>query len=286
MNRLLFLKKSRVHFVGRSVRDRNVTTFFTIGSRLEPVEQILIKFTFFFNTPTPCIFRMLCKRVWESRVISRCEVWSFRLVAKQRYNVLDILWSFMWKDFNEKTFVDIATAGRHRRLSFIFIKRNLFFQCKVGQDVELCNKHNSFFNSACDVMNFSTLSVQLELRSELNDWNRNATSVPYGLLLTFLSPRTEDGLRYSTNTNFNPSNFWIPSSWSFWNRWAMKTNNIFTLQVLQSFPPNCKSPFIQCCPKDFIRFLCEGLKNMLKKTSNAWKVIIWKTSKQRFERCF
>ena len=39
---------------------------------------------------------------------------------------------------NSKTFVDLATAGRHRGMSStIYIKHNLFHQSKLGRDVEL-----------------------------------------------------------------------------------------------------------------------------------------------------
>ena len=37
---------------------------------------------------------------------------------------------------NSKAFVDIATVGRHRGLSTIYIKHNLFHQSKLGRDVE------------------------------------------------------------------------------------------------------------------------------------------------------
>ena len=37
---------------------------------------------------------------------------------------------------NSKAFVDIATAGRLRGLSTIYIKHNLFHQSKLGRDVE------------------------------------------------------------------------------------------------------------------------------------------------------
>ena len=36
---------------------------------------------------------------------------------------------------NSKTFVDIATAGRHRVLSTIYIKHHFFHQSKLGRDV-------------------------------------------------------------------------------------------------------------------------------------------------------
>ena len=70
---------------------------------------------------------------------------------------------------NSKAFVDIATAGRHRGLRTIYIKHNLFHQSKLGRDVELRNTHIVLFKSPRDVMQVSTLSTQLGLRSELVD---------------------------------------------------------------------------------------------------------------------
>ena len=48
---------------------------------------------------------------------------------------------------NSKEFVDIATAGRHRGFSSIYIKPNLFHQSKLGRDVELQNTHIVLFKS-------------------------------------------------------------------------------------------------------------------------------------------
>ena len=100
---------------------------------------------------------------------------------------------------NSKTFVDIATAGRYRVLSIIYIKYNLFHQSKLGRDGELQNTHIVLFKSPRDVMQVTTLGAELDLRSELVDWCRDATSVAFGHLLIDLSPRTEDRLRYCTN---------------------------------------------------------------------------------------
>ena len=111
---------------------------------------------------------------------------------------------------NSKGFVDIATAGRHRGLSTICIKRNLFHQRKLGRDVELQNTHIVLFKSPSDVMQVTTLSTQLGLGPELVDWYRDATSVPFGHLLIDLSPRTDDRLRYCTNSGSVPSKFYIP----------------------------------------------------------------------------
>ena len=59
-------------------------------------------------------------------------------------------------------------------------------------------------------MQVITLSTPLGLGSELVDWYRDATSVPIGLLLIDLSPRTDNRLRYCANTGSIPSKFYIP----------------------------------------------------------------------------
>ena len=59
-------------------------------------------------------------------------------------------------------------------------------------------------------MQLTTLGAQLGLGSELVDWYRGATSVPFGHLLIYLSPRTEDRLRYCKDTGSVPSEFFIP----------------------------------------------------------------------------
>ena len=112
---------------------------------------------------------------------------------------------------NSKTFVDIANAGRHRGLSTVYIKHNLFHQSKLGRDVELQNTHIVLFKSPRDVMQVTTLCTQLGLGSELVDWCRDATSNPFGHLLNDLSPRTDDRLRYCTNSGSVASNFISPN---------------------------------------------------------------------------
>ena len=49
-------------------------------------------------------------------------------------------------------------------------------------------------------MQVTTLGAHLVLGSELVDWYREATYVPFGHLLIDLSPRTDDRLRYCTNS--------------------------------------------------------------------------------------
>ena len=159
---------------------------------------------------------------------------------------------------NSKAFVDIPTAGRHRGLSTIYIEHNFFHQSKLGRDVELQNTHIVLFKSPRDAMQVTTLSTQLSLGSELVDWYRDATSVPFGHLLIDLSPRRDDRLRYCTNPGSIPSKFYIPDRLKQSKSLAMNTNTLSTLQVFQSFSQKCKSLFLQSCPKEFIRFFANA----------------------------
>ena len=163
-----------------------------------------------------------------------------------------------------KAFVDIATAGRHRGLSTIYIKHNLFHQSKLGRVFELQNTHIVHFKSPRDVMQITTLSTQLGLGSDLFDWYRDATSVPFGHLLIDLSPRTDDRLLYCTNTGSIPSKFYIPEGLKQSKILEMNTQNLSTLQVFQSFSHKCKGFFLQSCPKEFMGFLCKCIINLLK----------------------
>ena len=103
--------------------------------------------------------------------------------------------------------VKIATAGRHKGLSTVYIKHNLFHQSRLGRDIELQNTHIVLFKSPRDVLQINTLSQQLGLGSQLKDWYTTATSVPYGLLVIDLTPKTVDSLRYCTNSGSTPSFF-------------------------------------------------------------------------------
>ena len=106
----------------------------------------------------------------------------------------------------------MATAGRHRGFSTIYIKHNLFHQSKLGRDVELQNTHIVLLKSPQDVHQVATLNVQLGIGSALFDWYRDATSVPFGHLLIDLSPRTDGRLRYCTNSGNILSEIYVPDN--------------------------------------------------------------------------
>ena len=172
---------------------------------------------------------------------------------------------------NSKALVGIATAGRHRGLSTIYIKHNLFHQSKLGRDVELQNTHIVHFKSPRDVMQVITLSTQLGLGSEPIDWYRHATSVPFDHFLIDLSPWTDDRLHYCINKGSVPSKFYSPErSKHLRTLDAEHTKSLYSPSV-QSLSRKCKSHFLQYCPKEFIRFLCECIVNLLKGNLQAIK---------------
>ena len=111
---------------------------------------------------------------------------------------------------NSEAFVDIATAEKHRGMSTIYIERNLFCQSKLGREVELQHTHSVNFKSHRHVMQVSTLHAQLGLESDVAQSYRDAISVSYDQFIIGLSPRTDDRLRYCTNTGSIPSIFYIP----------------------------------------------------------------------------
>ena len=105
------------------------------------------------------------------------------------------------------------------------------------------------------------------MRTSLLVSYRDATSVPYGQLLIDLLPRMDHQLRYRTNTGSIPLNFYIPNrlkqSKSQKSR-TMNTQILSAFRWLESFSHKSKTLFLQSCPKEFIRFLCECRVNLLK----------------------
>ena len=150
---------------------------------------------------------------------------------------------------NSKTCVDIATAGRQPGLSTTYIEHILFHQSKLGRNVELQNTQIVLLKSHRKVMQVSTLSAQLGIGSELVDWYRDASSVPYGHLLTDLSPRIDDRLRYCRNTGSIPSKFYIPDSPEQLNTLDNEHTKSFYSPSVPIFFPQVQKPFPSVLPK-------------------------------------
>ena len=103
--------------------------------------------------------------------------------------------------YNDKDFVKLATAGRHRGLNVIYVKPNLFQQSRWSRTIDLNTSHIFLFKSPRDIQHFDHLGRQLN----------NTTKDTYGHLLTDLDPRTSNCLRYCSNiTPPGPSIFYLP----------------------------------------------------------------------------
>ena len=116
--------------------------------------------------------------------------------------------------YDDKNFSKLATSGRHRNLSIIYVKHNLFQQSKHSKTIDLNNTHIVLFKSPRDVNQISYLGNQLNLTKFLTDCYKKATSdSAHGHLLVDFDPTTSDELRYCSNiTEPGPSIFYLPSS--------------------------------------------------------------------------
>ena len=161
--------------------------------------------SFFIHTLSH--FKMLRKKRLKSRVCSRCKLWNYRFVQNQLHKVLDNLWRFMLRDLQFKSVCWYCLGRKTSTIEDYLHWAQLVSSNKLGRDVELKNTHSSLQVSR-DVMQVSTLSAQGSLESELVDWYRDATSVPYSRLLVDL--QTDDRLRYCTSARSIPSNFFNP----------------------------------------------------------------------------
>ena len=130
---------------------------------------------------------------------------DFEFIQSLPNNGTEYLLIFVRKSQARKIFVKIATGGRHKGLSTIYIK-HLFYQSRLGRDIELQKTHIVLFKSPRDVLRVSTLSQELGLGSQLKDWY---TSIPYGHLLIDLTPKKVDSLRFCTNSGSIPTIFFF-----------------------------------------------------------------------------
>ena len=181
------------------------------GWKLEHFNPNLTKFIFFYQHPQP-FYDVMQKEVDNLEFVQGVHFEFINSLKNKGAKYLLIFDDSCAEICNSKEFVDFATAGRHRGCSFIYIKHNLFHQSKLGRDVELQNTNIVLFKSPRDVHQVATLTVQLGLGSALVDWCRDATTVPFGHLLIDLSPRTDDSLRYCSNSGNIPSKFFVPDN--------------------------------------------------------------------------
>ena len=115
--------------------------------------------------------------------------------------------------FNDKEFSKLATAGRHKNISVIYVKHNLFQQSKWSRTIDLNTTHIILFKSPRDVQQIGLIGRQLNNTQFLKESYELATKQPFGHLLIDLDPKTSDVLRYCSNiVPPGPSIFYLPSA--------------------------------------------------------------------------
>ena len=114
---------------------------------------------YFFHQHSQPLYHVMQKEIINLEFVQGV---NFETIYSLKNNVTKYLLIFdnsCEKICNSKAFVDIPTAGRHRGVSTIYIKHNLFHQSKLERDVELQNIHIVLFKSPSDVMQVTTLGT-------------------------------------------------------------------------------------------------------------------------------
>ena len=115
--------------------------------------------------------------------------------------------------FNDKEFSKLATAGRQRNISVIYVKHNLFQQSKWSRTIDLNTTHIILFKSPRDKRQITYIGTKLNNTIFLKESYELATKLPFGHLLIDWDPKASDSLRYCSNiVQPCPTIFYLPSS--------------------------------------------------------------------------
>ena len=153
-----FYKKSSLYFIGWSFRNWKFAVYLQMV-KIGTFQPKFDKIYFFYQHSQP-LYDVMQKEI-ENLHFVRGVNFEFNDSLKSNDTKYLLIFDNSCEEIiNSKAFVDIATAGRYRGLSTIYIKHNLFHQSKLGRDVELQNTHIVLFKSPRNVMEVTTLSKQ------------------------------------------------------------------------------------------------------------------------------
>ena len=114
------------------------------------------------------------------------------------------------KKFLMKRIFKISNRRRHRNISVIYVKHNLFQQSRFSRTIDLSTTHIILFKSPQQI---TFIGGQLNKSQFLKESYELATKEPFGHLLIDLDPKTSDVLRYFSNiVPPGPSMFYLPSA--------------------------------------------------------------------------
>ena len=164
--------------------------------------------TYYFKKEYQPIF----KEMAEKLNIEFVPCLDFEMIKKLE-NCLLVLDDSCEETYQEKEFVKIAVAGRHKKIHCIFVKHNLFHQSKWSRTIDLNTTHVVLFKSPRDFQQIDHFGRQLNKSEFIRDCYQKATSSSYGHFLIDFDPKTSESLRFCSNiTGPGPTIFYLLSS--------------------------------------------------------------------------
>ena len=173
---------------------------------------------------------------------------------------------------NSKAFDDIATNERHRGLSIIYIKYNLFHQSKLGQDFELQNtlndlskSHVMWCKSKCLGQNWGA-----QIRASWLVSRRNVCSLRSFVNWLVTTNRRSITLLYLQRIHFLKNSYrGLAETVKNFEQWTYKFSLLS--KCSNYFHTNEKVFSFSFSPKGFIRFICDCIVNLLEGNMQSLK---------------
>ncbi len=108
-------------------------------------------------------------------------------------------------------FSNLATSGRHKNISVIFIKHNLYQQGKHSVTIDKNTTHLILLKNPRAGRQLKILGSELGNTKFLEEcYRRGVEEQRYGHLLIDLTPHCIESLRYCSSVTSRPSFFWVP----------------------------------------------------------------------------
>ena len=153
---MLISTKSRVYLIGWSFRNWKIAAYLLLAKNWNISTKVWQNLLFYQHSQP--VYDVMQKEIENLEFVRGV---NFELIDSLKNNSTKYLYKIFDDSCEEicnaKAFFDIATIGRHRVLSTIYIKHNLFHQCKLGKEVELQNIHIVLFKSLRDVVQVTIL---------------------------------------------------------------------------------------------------------------------------------
>lgn len=117
----------------------------------------------------------------------------------EKHRTLVVLDDLFQDACDDRVFLNLVVAGRHRNIHLMVLKHNLYQPAKNSKTIDLNVTQLILFKSPRDIEQIGVLGRQMGERQHLLEAYKRATLKPFGYLLIDLDPQTDPKLKYSTN---------------------------------------------------------------------------------------